>query len=98
MQIKPIIGIAKYPFGMLSIPLMQHTRNLSSLNKISCCFEANTHLKFNYMTTINLMMSSGQATYRYYLIEYFKKTLEPDIRYQVVAGYFGSTYINNIIF
>ena len=50
------------------------------------------------MTTINLMMSSGQATYRYYLIEYFKKTLEPDIRYQVVAGYFGSRYINNIIF
>ena len=34
------------------------------------------------------MMSGGQATDRYYLIEYLKKTLQPDIRYQVVARYF----------
>ena len=40
------------------------------------------------MPTINLMMSGDQATDRYYVIKYFNKTLQPDIRYQAVAGYF----------
>ena len=96
-QIKPIIGIAKYPFGMLRMSRMQRIRNFSTLNKISYRFQGNTHLKFNYMPTINLRMSGHQATDRYYLIKYFNKTLQPDIRYQVVVGYFESMYINNII-
>ena len=94
-QIKPIIGIIKYPFGMLSVSRIQHIRNYTTSNKMSYRFQGNTHLKFKH--TINLMMSGDRAIDLYYLIEYFKKTLQPHIRYQVVLGYFKSTHINNIL-
>ena len=46
------------------------------------------------MTTINLMMSGGQATDRYYLIEYLKKTLQPDIRWCFATSYGWIFWVN----